>query len=37
MQTKKDSFKRWLPLIGLTFAVFVFNTPNLCPSDFFPT
>lgn len=23
---KKESFTRWLPLIGLTFAVFVFNT-----------
>ena len=26
---KKESFTRWLPLIGLTFAVFVFNTSDI--------
>lgn len=30
MQQKK-SFTRWLPLIGLTFAVFVFNTSEFMP------
>ena len=30
MQPKK-SFSRWLPLIGLTFAVFVFNTSEFMP------
>lgn len=28
---KKKSFTRWLPLIGLTFAVFVFNTSEFMP------
>ncbi|WP_337628141.1 sugar transporter [Prevotella sp.] len=28
---KKESFTRWLPLIGLTFAVFVFNTSEFMP------
>ena len=28
---KKKSFTRWLPLIGLTFAVFVFNTSAFMP------
>lgn len=28
---KKESFNRWLPLIGLTFAVFVFNTSEFMP------
>lgn len=28
---KKESFSRWLPLIGLTFAVFVFNTSEFMP------
>lgn len=28
---KKKSFTRWLPLIGLTFAVFVFNTSEFIP------
>lgn len=28
---KKKSFTRWLPLIGLTFAVFVFNTSESMP------
>ena len=27
----KNSFTRWLPLIGLTFAVFVFNTSEFRP------
>ena len=27
----KNSFTRWLPLIGLTFAVFVFNTSEFMP------
>lgn len=27
----KESFTRWLPLIGLTFAVFVFNTSEFMP------
>ena len=30
MQPKK-SFTRWLPLVGLTFAVFVFNTSEFMP------
>ena len=30
MQTTK-SFARWLPLVGLTFAVFVFNTSEFMP------
>lgn len=29
---KKKSFTRWLPLIGLTFAVFVFNTSEFMPN-----
>jgi len=28
---KKESFSRWLPLVGLTFAVFVFNTSEFMP------
>lgn len=28
---KKKSFTRWLPLIGLTFSVFVFNTSEFMP------
>ena len=28
---KKESFTRWLPLVGLTFAVFVFNTSEFMP------
>lgn len=28
---KKKSFTRWLPLIGLTFVVFVFNTSEFMP------
>ena len=28
---KKESFTKWLPLIGLTFAVFVFNTSEFMP------
>lgn len=28
---KKTSVRRWLPLIGLTFAVFVFNTSEFMP------
>lgn len=28
---KKESFTRWLPLIGLSFAVFVFNTSEFMP------
>lgn len=28
---KKESFTRWLPQIGLTFAVFVFNTSEFMP------
>ena len=27
----KNSFTSWLPLIGLTFAVFVFNTSEFMP------
>ena len=27
----KESFTRWLPLVGLTFAVFVFNTSEFMP------
>lgn len=27
----KESFSRWLPLVGLTFAVFVFNTSEFMP------
>ena len=37
----KESFTRWLPLVGLTFAVFVFNTSEFMPigllTDIAPT
>ena len=31
----KESFTRWLPLVGLTFAVFVFNTSEFMPIGLF--